>query len=86
MARLYTDGRFEKAIGENFDGNLRLEFHLAPPLLSWLNRDKVTGHPRKVSFGRWMLPVFRQLAKAKRLRGTSGTCSATPASASSSAR
>ncbi len=70
VARLYTDGRFEKAIGENFDGNLRLEFHLAPPLLSWLNRDKVTGHPRKVSFGRWMLPVFRQLAKAKRLRGT----------------
>jgi indolepyruvate ferredoxin oxidoreductase len=70
VARLYTDGRFEKAIGENFDGNLRLEFHLAPPLLSWLNRDKVTGHPRKVSFGRWMLAVFRQLSKGKRLRGT----------------
>jgi indolepyruvate ferredoxin oxidoreductase len=70
VARLYTDGRFEKAIGENFDGNLRLEFHLAPPLISWLNRDKVTGHPRKVSFGRWMLPVFRQLAKGRRLRGT----------------
>jgi indolepyruvate ferredoxin oxidoreductase len=70
VARLYTDGRFEKAIGENFDGNLKLEFHLAPPLMSWFSKDKVTGHPRKMSFGRWMLPVFRQLAKGKRLRGS----------------
>ena len=70
MARLYTDGRFEKAISENFDGNLKLEFHLAPPLMSWFSTDKVTGHPRKMSFGRWMLPVFRQLAKGRRLRGT----------------
>ena len=70
VARLYTDGRFEKAIAENFDGDLKLEFHLAPPLMSWFSKDKVTGHPRKVSFGRWMLPVFRQLAKGRRLRGT----------------
>ncbi len=70
VARLYTDGRFEKALGETFDGNLRLEFHLAPPLLSWWNKDKVTGHPRKISLGRWMLPVFRVLAKGKALRGS----------------
>jgi indolepyruvate ferredoxin oxidoreductase len=70
VARLYTDGRFEKAVGENFDGDLKLEFHLAPPLMSWFSKDKVTGHPRKMSFGRWMLPVFRQLAKGRRLRGT----------------
>ncbi|MGE5511690.1 MAG: indolepyruvate ferredoxin oxidoreductase family protein [Bacteroidota bacterium] len=70
VARLYTDGRFEKAISENFDGNLKLEFHLAPPLISWLNKDKATGHPRKMSFGRWMLPAFRLLAKGRRLRGT----------------
>ena len=69
VARLYTDGRFEKALGDTFDGNLRLEFHLAPPLLSWWNKDKVTGHPRKISLGRWMLPVFRVLAKGKALRG-----------------
>jgi len=70
VARLYTDGRFEQALKENFDGNHRLEFHLAPPLLSWWRKDKVTGHPRKMSFGAWMLPVFRVLAKGKRLRGT----------------
>ncbi len=70
VARLYTDGRFEKSLTESFDGPLKLEFHLAPPLLSWWNKDKVTGHPRKVSFGRWMLPAFRMLAKARKFRGT----------------
>jgi len=38
--------------------------------LTWFHKDKVTGHPRKMSFGRWMLPVFRLLAKGKALRGT----------------
>ncbi len=70
VARLYTDGRFEKALKENFDGDHKLEFHLAPPLMSWWNRDKVTGHPRKMTFGRWMLPVFRTLAKGRKIRGT----------------
>jgi indolepyruvate ferredoxin oxidoreductase len=71
VARLYTDGRFEQSVKDNFDGaKLRYEFHLAPPLLSWWNKDKVTGHPRKMSFGAWMLPAFRVLAKGKRLRGT----------------
>ena len=71
VARLFTDGRFEKAVGETFDGKkLRLEFHMAPPVVSWWNRDKVTGHPRKISLGAWMLPVLRLLAKGKRLRGT----------------
>ncbi len=69
VARLYTDGSFEKQVASEFDGdNLRFEFHLAPPLLA--RRDKTTGLPRKMSFGPWMLPVFRLLAKFKRLRGT----------------
>src|SRR6202043_3693253 len=52
-----------------FNGdNLRFEFHLAPPLLA--RRDKTTGLPRKMSFGPWMLPAFRLLAKLKGLRGT----------------
>jgi indolepyruvate ferredoxin oxidoreductase len=69
VARLYTDGRFEQAVKDKFDGSLRFEFHLAPPLISWLNKDKATGEPRKMTFGAWMLPVFRVLAKGKRLRG-----------------
>jgi indolepyruvate ferredoxin oxidoreductase len=69
VARLYTDGSFLKQVAAEFDGdNLRFEFHLAPPLLA--RRDKSTDLPRKMSFGPWMLPVFRLLAKLKVLRGT----------------
>ena len=69
VARLYTDGAFLKQVETEFDGdNLRFEFHLAPPLLA--RRDKTTGLPRKMSFGQWMLPAFRLLAKFKGLRGT----------------
>ena len=35
VARLYTDGHFEKQVAATFEGeNLRYEFHLAPPLLA----------------------------------------------------
>jgi indolepyruvate ferredoxin oxidoreductase len=70
VARLYTDGTFERQIAEQFDGVTRIEFHLAPPFLARFHKDKLTGHPRKVRLGGWMLPVFRLLAKGKRLRGT----------------
>jgi indolepyruvate ferredoxin oxidoreductase len=68
VARLFTDPTFERALSEQFEARGRLQFHLAPPLLA--RRDKRTGEPRKMTFGRWMLPVFRLLAKGKRLRGT----------------
>ena len=68
VARLFTNAAFEKALGDQFETRGKLEFHLAPPLLA--RRDKVTGEPRKMKFGRWMLPVFRLLAKGKSLRGT----------------
>jgi indolepyruvate ferredoxin oxidoreductase len=69
VARLYTDGSFLKQVAGAFDGeNLRFEFHLAPPLLA--RRDKATGLPRKMSFGPWLLPAFRLLARLKFLRGT----------------
>jgi indolepyruvate ferredoxin oxidoreductase len=58
-----------KQVETEFDGDkLRFEFHLAPPLLARI--DKSTGLPRKMSFGPWLLPVFRLLAKLKGLRGT----------------
>ena len=68
VARLFASPAFEQALGEQFEGRRKLEFHLAPPLLA--RRDKATGEPRKMRFGAWMLPVFRLLAKGKRLRGT----------------
>jgi indolepyruvate ferredoxin oxidoreductase len=68
VARLYASPAFEQALGEQFEGRRKLEFHLAPPLLA--RRDPETGEPRKMRFGAWMLPVFRLLAKGKGLRGT----------------
>jgi indolepyruvate ferredoxin oxidoreductase len=68
VARLFTDGAFEKQVAAAFDGKLRYEFHLAPPLLA--KKDPSTGRPRKMSFGPWIKPVFGVLAKFKFLRGT----------------
>jgi indolepyruvate ferredoxin oxidoreductase len=69
VARLYTDTAFVERVKSTFDGDsLRLEFHLAPPLLA--RRDKVTGELKKISFGPWLLGAFRVLAKFKALRGT----------------
>jgi indolepyruvate ferredoxin oxidoreductase len=69
VARLYADTSFLDRVKSSFDGDkLSFEFHLAPPLLA--RRDSATGEPRKMSFGPWMLTVFRLLAKLKFLRGT----------------
>jgi indolepyruvate ferredoxin oxidoreductase len=74
VARLYSDGAFRKQLAATFEKDsasgepLRLEFHLAPPLLA--KRDPNTGLPRKMSFGPWMLGAFGLLAKLKGLRGT----------------
>jgi indolepyruvate ferredoxin oxidoreductase len=67
VARLYTDGTFAKELGKRFKGG-KLTFHLAPPVLA--KPDPVTGVPRKMTFGPWMMPAFRLLAAAKFLRGT----------------
>ena len=68
VARLYSDGSFIKQLEAQFQGDYRLEFHLAP---SWLSKpDALTGQPRKRQFGPWMLKAFGVLAKFKFLRGT----------------
>jgi indolepyruvate ferredoxin oxidoreductase len=68
VARLFTHPAFETALSEQFEARGKLSFHLAPPLLA--RHDKATGEPRKMQFGRWLLPVFRLLSKGRRLRGT----------------
>jgi indolepyruvate ferredoxin oxidoreductase len=68
VARLFTAPAFEAALNEQFEARGKLEFHLAPPLLA--RRDKATGEPRKMRFGRWILPAFRLLARGKSLRGS----------------
>ena len=68
VARLYTNGDFQARIAEQFTGDYKLRFHLAPPLIA--KRDPDTGHLRKSMYGPWMLKAFALLAKLKRLRGT----------------
>jgi indolepyruvate ferredoxin oxidoreductase len=68
VARLYTDGRFDKLLRDQFDGDFKISFNLAPPLLS--RGVDALGRPKKRAFGAWMLPVFRMLAKLRGLRGT----------------
>jgi indolepyruvate ferredoxin oxidoreductase len=68
VARLYTDGAFTKKIEAMFEGDYKVKFHLAPPLLA--RPDPRTGEPRKMQFGPWMMLPFRVLAKLKFLRGT----------------
>jgi indolepyruvate ferredoxin oxidoreductase len=60
VARLYTDGEFERQLRAQFEGDFTLEFHMAPPALGAAKR----------RFGPWMLRALRLLAKAKGLRGT----------------
>ncbi|WP_295811091.1 DUF6537 domain-containing protein, partial [uncultured Nitratireductor sp.] len=67
VARLYTDGTFKRQLSAEFESYDRLEFHLAPPVLG---RRDAAGHPRKSSFGPWMMPAFRILARLRGLRGT----------------
>jgi len=68
VARLYTDGAFLKKIEGMFEGDYKVNFHLAPPLLA--KSDPQTGEPRKTQFGPWMMHAFKVLAKLKGLRGT----------------
>jgi indolepyruvate ferredoxin oxidoreductase len=67
VARLYTDPAFMEKIGAMFEGDIKLKFHLAPPLLA--KRDK-EGHLVKQEFGPWMMKAFSVLARLKGLRGT----------------
>ncbi|MCZ8098276.1 MAG: indolepyruvate ferredoxin oxidoreductase family protein [Burkholderiales bacterium] len=67
VARLYTDGEFLKGLGAQFEGDLKLTFHLAPPILG--RRDEHTGLPQKTTFGPWMMKALAVLARFKGLRG-----------------
>ncbi len=68
VARLYCDPAFKQKLDEQFEGDYSLRFNLAPPLLA--RKDKVTGRPRKMEFGPWLLPLFGLLRRLKFLRGT----------------
>jgi indolepyruvate ferredoxin oxidoreductase len=68
VARLYAETDFMKEVRETFEGDFKVHFHLAPPLLN--KETDAQGRPKKRRFGPWMFRAFRLLAKFRGLRGT----------------
>lgn len=67
VARLYSDGSFERYLKDVFEGDFSLNFHLAPPAFTSVSAE---GVPRKIRFPGFMALMFRMLAPFKFLRGT----------------
>ncbi|MDD9883909.1 MAG: indolepyruvate ferredoxin oxidoreductase family protein [Gammaproteobacteria bacterium] len=68
VARLYAGGDFIADLKQQFRGPVKLNFHLAAPLLS--RADPLTGHLIKRRFPAATLHAFKLLARLKCLRGT----------------
>ena len=67
VARLHTDRSFLDRVEGMFEGDFKLNYHLAPPLIAKKNSK---GQLQKQKFGSGMLTGFKLLAKLKGLRGT----------------
>ncbi|MGH8384265.1 MAG: indolepyruvate ferredoxin oxidoreductase family protein [Pseudomonas sp.] len=61
VARLYTRPEFLDKVNAQFEGDFRLQFHLAPPLFSG---------GKKSGFGSWMLKAFKLLSSVRRIRNS----------------
>lgn len=67
VGRLYSSPEFMQQIQDQFDGDFKLTFNLAPPFLPG---KMPNGRPKKREFGQLTLKIFGLLAKLKNLRGT----------------
>jgi indolepyruvate ferredoxin oxidoreductase len=67
VARLHTDAGFLNKVNAMFEGDFKLNYHLAPPLIASKNEQ---GELQKQQFGPWMLAGFKVLVRLKGLRGT----------------
>ncbi|WP_036665622.1 indolepyruvate ferredoxin oxidoreductase family protein [Paludibacterium yongneupense] len=63
VARLYSDGEFEREMAENFEGPVRMYIWLSP---GWLSR----FHRGKIRCGPWIRPFLKVLASLRFLRST----------------
>jgi indolepyruvate ferredoxin oxidoreductase len=67
VARLHAETGFQEKVAAMFEGDFKINFHLAPPMTAKRN-DK--GELQKTKFGPAMLTGFKLLARLKGLRGT----------------
>ncbi len=68
VARLFTDGRFEKEFNNNFKSYDKVYLHLSPPFLGL--KDKKTSLPKKIKISAKILFLFKILKKLKFIRNT----------------
>ena len=67
VARLYADPAFIEKLKSSFEGDWKVNLHLAPPAFS---KKDAHGHLIKKKYGPWILSAMRVLAKFKFVRGT----------------
>jgi indolepyruvate ferredoxin oxidoreductase len=67
VARLHAETGFQEKVAAMFEGDFKINFHLAPPAIAKRNEK---GELQKMKFGPAMLTGFRVLARLKGLRGT----------------
>ncbi len=68
VARLMSGKAFEQELATWFEGDFKINYHMAPPLLH--AELDARGRPRKRVFGPWLKPAMKVLARFRRLRGT----------------
>ncbi|MFO7530332.1 MAG: indolepyruvate ferredoxin oxidoreductase family protein [Marinobacter sp.] len=68
VARLFAETDFMEEVEKTFEGDFKVHFHLAPPILN--RGTDARGRPQKRQFGPWMFRAFKLLAKLRGLRGT----------------
>jgi indolepyruvate ferredoxin oxidoreductase len=68
VARLHMESGFLDELRQQFEGDFKIRYHLAPPFLP--ARKDARGRPRKRSFGPWMQVPMKLLARLRVLRGT----------------
>lgn len=68
IARLYSGKEFKDGLNRQFEGNWKLNFYMAPPIIS--KRDALTGHLIKRRLPGVLFKIFPLIAKLKVLRGS----------------
>jgi TPP-dependent indolepyruvate ferredoxin oxidoreductase alpha subunit len=67
VARRHSDPPFRQQLSGQFEGDFRVRFHFAPPLLA--KPDPATGRVARRSYGPWMMRALGILSRLKVLRG-----------------
>ncbi len=72
VARLFTNGNFEKDIKERFEGEITINFHMAPPVFRWFGKGGAAKklRPDKKIYGPWIRSVMKMLSRLRTFRGT----------------